>query len=208
MSSFKREENGEISIEISTQESHVLISLTEQLLELLSQGDSLAEAQDPLMHIVGISDSDALPDDPVLRRLFPDAYEDSASSSEFRRYTEYGLREKKKAHARIIYEALTSQGEPEEITGGNTPIDKGSFKLIINSAELLDWLSGLNDLRLALAVRLGIGGNRQESADIDTKAIHSKYELMLESDPMKAVYAVYSWIGWLQQGLLEEISPE
>jgi len=25
---------------------------------------------------------------------------------------------------------------------------------------------------------------------------------------MKAVYAVYSWIGWLQQGLLEEISPE
>ncbi len=167
MSSFKREENGEISIEISTQESHVLISLTEQLLELLSQGDSLAEAQDPLLHIVGISDSDALPDDPVLRRLFPDAYEDLASSSEFRRYTEYGLREKKKAHARIIYEALTSQGEPEEITGGNTPIDKGSFKLIINSAELLDWLSGLNDLRLALAVRLGIGGNRQESADID-----------------------------------------
>ena len=63
MSSFKREENGEISIEISTQESHVLISLTEQLLELLSQGDSLAEAQDPLLHIVGISDSDALPDD-------------------------------------------------------------------------------------------------------------------------------------------------
>jgi hypothetical protein len=30
-----------------------------------------------------------------------------------------------------------------------------------------------------------------------------KYELMAESDPMKAVYAVYSWIGWLQQSLLE-----
>jgi hypothetical protein len=208
MSPFKREENGEISIEISTQESQVLISLTEQLLELLSQGDSHSEAQDPLLHLVGISDSDALPDDPVLRRLFPDAYEDSTSSSEFRRYTEYGLREKKRAHARIIYQALTSQGEIDEIDPGQKPIDKGSFKLIIDSAELLDWLSGLNDLRLALAVRLGIGGNRQESADIDTKAIHNKYELMLESDPMKAVYAVYSWIGWLQQGLLEEISPE
>jgi len=208
MSPFKREENGEISIEISAQESQVLISLTEQLLELLAQGDSLAQAQDPLMHIVGISDSDALPEDPVLRRLFPDAYEDSTSSSEFRRYTEYGLREKKKAHARIIYEALTSQGEVDEIAPGQKPIDKVSFRLIINSAELLDWLSGLNDLRLALAVRLGIGGNRQESADIDTKAIHNKYELMLESDPMKAVYAVYSWIGWLQQGLLEELSPE
>lgn len=206
MSSFKREENGEISIEISTQESHVLISLTEQLLELLSQGDSHSEAQDPLLHLVGISDSDALPEDLVLRRLFPDAYEDLAASSEFRRYTEYGLREKKKAHARIIYEALSSQGEPDEITAGQGPIDKGSFKLAINSAELLDWLSGFNDLRLALAVRLGIGGGRQESADIDTKAIQNKYELMPESDPMKAVYAVYSWIGWLQQSLLEKIS--
>jgi len=57
-------------------------------------------------------------------------------------------------------------------------------------------------------VRLGIGEGRKEGMNIDTKAIHNKYELMLESDPMKAVYAVYSWIGWLQQGLLEEISPE
>ena len=208
MSPFKREDNGEISIEISTQESQVLISLTEQLLELLSQGDSHFEAQDPLLHLVGISDSDALPEDPVLRRLFPDAYEDSTSSSEFRRYTEYGLREKKKAHARIIYQALTSKDEIDEIAPGQKPMDKGSFKLIINSAELLDWLSGLNDLRLALAVRLGIGEGRKEGMNIDTKAIHNKYELMLESDPMKAVYAVYSWIGWLQQGLLEEISPE
>ena len=52
MTPFKREENGEISIEISTQESHVLISLTEQLLELLSQGDFHSEAQDPLLHLV------------------------------------------------------------------------------------------------------------------------------------------------------------
>ncbi len=207
MSSFKREENGDISIEISTQESQVLISLSEQLLELLSQGDSHAEASDPLSHLIGISDSDELPEDPVLRRLFPDAYQDSASSSEFRRYTEYGLREKKKAHARIIYQALTSQGEIDEITPGQIPIDKSSFKLIIGNAEILDWLSGLNDLRLALAVRLGIGGGGKESADIDTKAIHNKYEVMIESDPMKAVYAVYSWIGWLQQGLLEEITP-
>ncbi|NCW94129.1 MAG: DUF2017 family protein, partial [Actinobacteria bacterium] len=28
-------------------------------------------------------------------------------------------------------------------------------------------------------------------------------ELMTDSDPMKAVYAVYSWLGWLQQTLLE-----
>jgi hypothetical protein len=33
--------------------------------------------------------------------------------------------------------------------------------------------------------------------------LHKKYELMTDSDPMKAVYAVYSWLGWLQQSLLE-----
>jgi hypothetical protein len=26
---------------------------------------------------------------------------------------------------------------------------------------------------------------------------------MVESDPMKAVYAVYAWIGWLQESLLK-----
>jgi len=37
----------------------------------------------------------------------------------------------------------------------------------------------------------------------DAKPQHEKYELMVESDPMKAVYAVYAWIGWLQESLLK-----
>ncbi len=43
-------------------------------------------------------------------------------------------------------------------------VDEGHKVVVVVSA-----MSGVtNDLRLALAVRLGIGGNRQESADIDT----------------------------------------
>jgi hypothetical protein len=30
---------------------------------------------------------------------------------------------------------------------------------------------------------------------------------MKESDPMKAVYAVYNWLGSIQQSLIEALNP-
>ncbi len=214
MSSFRPLDNGDLSITFTSQEAHVLINLTEQLLELLADGDGQSHQVDPLLHLVGISNSEAPPEDPVLRRLLPNAYEDEQAAGEFRRYTEHGLREKKKAHALLIYEALLPQ---DEDWNGDTPLDKGSIQITISMADSLAWLGGLNDLRLALAVRLGFGSEKskpqaedlananQQNADMANTDLHKKYELMVESDPMKAVYAVYSWIGWLQQSLLEAI---
>ena len=209
MSTFKRLDDGSLSITFTSQEAHVLINLTEQLVELLSEGDGQSHQVDPLLHLVGISNADSLPDDPVLRRLLPNAYADEKSAGEFRRYTEHGLREKKKAHALAIYEALLPQDE--EWTG-DTPLDRGFLTVTFSSAQSLEWLGGLNDLRLALAVRLGIGTNPGESKGrvqeepSNTESLHKKYELMVDSDPMKAVYSVYSWIGWLQQSLLEALT--
>lgn len=210
MSIFKRLDDGSLSITFTSQEAHVLINLTEQLVELLSEGDGQSHQVDPLLHLVGISNADSLPEDPVLRRLLPNAYADEKSAGEFRRYTEHGLREKKKAHALAIYEALLPQDE--EWTG-DTPLDKGFLTVTFPSAQSLEWLGGLNDLRLALAVRLGIGTNLGESKGAEkeeepsnAESLHKKYELMVDSDPMKAVYSVYSWIGWLQQSLLEALT--
>jgi hypothetical protein len=210
MSTFKSLDDGSISITFTSQEAHVLINLTEQLVELLSEGDGQSHQVDPLLHLVGISNADSLPEDPVLRRLLPNAYADEKSAGEFRRYTEHGLREKKKAHALAIYEALLPQDE--EWTG-DTPLDKGFLTVTFPSAQSLEWLGGLNDLRLALAVRLGIGTNLGESKGAEkeeepsnAESLHKKYELMVDSDPMKAVYSVYSWIGWLQQSLLEALT--
>ena len=210
MSTFKRSEDGSISITFTSQEAHVLINLTEQLVELLAEGDGQSHQVDPLLHLVGISNADSLPEDPVLRRLLPNAYADEKSAGEFRRYTEHGLREKKKAHALAIYEALLPQDE--EWTG-DTPLDNGFLTVTFPSAQSLEWLGGLNDLRLALAVRLGIGTNLGESKGAEkeeepsnAESLHKKYELMVDSDPMKAVYSVYSWIGWLQQSLLEALT--
>ncbi len=205
MSTFRRissDESSKLAITFSSQEAHVLINLTEQLLELLAEGDGQSHQVDPLLHLVGISSADSLPEDPVLRRLLPNAYDDERAAGEFRRYTEHGLREKKKAHALTIYEALLPQ---DEEWSGDTPLDKGSIEISFPESDAMAWLGGLNDLRLALAVRLGIGTEKGSPTPAEQ---HKKYELMVESDPMKAVYAVYSWIGWLQQSLLETISEQ
>ena len=205
MSSFRRIEKGdnpELAITFTSQEAHVLINLTEQLLELLAEGEGQSHQVDPLLHLVGISSSDSLPEDPVLRRLLPNAYDDEKAAGEFRRYTEHGLREKKKAHALTIYEALVPQ---DEDWSGDTPLEKGSIEISFAQDDAMAWLGGLNDLRLALAVRLGIGAEKDAPTPQEQQ---KKYELMVDSDPMKAVYAVYSWIGWLQQSLLEALTEE
>ena len=193
MSAFRRSDDGVIRALFTSQESHVLINLTEQLLELLGEGASqISHESDPFLHLVGFGANELPPDDPVLRRLLPNAYDDPEASAEFRRYTEHGLREKKRAHALTIYEALLPQ---DEEWNADNPIERGSIEIEIKEIQIMDWLSGINDLRLALAVRLGI-----EKSDGSTQ---QRYELMKESDPMKAVYAVYNWLGSIQQSLIE-----
>lgn len=211
MSLFRKKDNGDLTTQFTSQEAHVLINLTEQLLELLADGDTQSHQLDPLLHLVGFAGSDLPPEDPVLRRLLPNAYEDQQDAGEFRRYTEHGLREKKKAHAHLIYEALLPQ---DEDWNGDIPLDKGSIEVNIAPQDAMAWLGGLNDLRIALAVRLGFGsekGNQKGTAESAENSdaneqLHKKYELMVDSDPMKAVYAVYSWIGWLQQSLLDALA--
>jgi uncharacterized membrane protein YgcG len=234
-SKFIRAEDGSIHIVFTSQESHVLINLTEQILELLGEGGISTEIDlDPLFQMLGMGGSEQPPEDPVLRRLLPSAYKDEKSASEFRRYTEHGLREKKRAHALAVYEALIPQDEDWD---ADQPIDRSSIEIRFEESVAMDWLGALNDLRLALAVRLGISkefklssatdgdshvggdsGGRSDggsgggsggrsggetSSNDQASELHRKYELMTDSDPMKAVYAVYSWLGWLQQSLLE-----
>jgi hypothetical protein len=197
-SKFERNDSGEIKITISTQEAQVLINLLEQLLELL--GEPTIAEPDPLFNLLGITGNELPPEDPVLRRLLPNAYEDENAASEFRRYTEQSLREKKRASAHLIYEALIPS---EEEWSADQPLDKATIEVKLKLEEVGSWLSSLNDLRLALAVRLGIGDG--DSSDKKSEGAKEKFEVMVESDPMKAVYAVYSWLGWLQQSLLEAI---
>jgi hypothetical protein len=135
---------------------------------------------DDLAAMVGLSEHDEPPDDPVLARLFPDAYRDDAKASgEFRRYTEEGLRSGKVAAARTVLATLPPNG--------------GRIRL--SEAEAQAWLRALNDVRLALGVRLGV------TDDFDDQVAG-----MEPDDPRSAYVGVYQWLAFLQETLVQALT--
>ncbi|MFM2155089.1 MAG: hypothetical protein RL382_990 [Actinomycetota bacterium] len=162
-------------------EREVLVNLTEQIIELLAERVD-HHNDDPLAAMVGITAHDTPPDDDVLLRLLPNAYADQVDASEFRRYTESTLRQKKQAHALAMRMHLKAA------------ID-GVVELDHDSANA--WLGAMNDVRLALGVRLKVEENT-----------HQELELLAPDDPMRGVYAVYSWLGWLQESLIDALMDE
>lgn len=178
---FKRHGSHSYVISLDSAESGVLINLCEQLIELLSERVDHGH-EDPLAAMVGITSHDSPPEDEVIHRLLPDAYADEVAASEFRRYTESTLRQKKEAHAMSIRMALKSSPE-------------GDVELDHDGANA--WLGALNDMRLALGVRLKIDNSSYEHL-----------ELLTPDDPLRGVYAVYTWLGWLQESLLEALMSE
>lgn len=175
---FKRHGQGTYIATFSPSEKEVLINLASQIIELLAERTDHHD-QDPLAAMVGITTHDSPPEDEVLLRLLPNAYADGVDAAEFRRYTESVLRNKKQAHAMSIRTLLMSS-------------EDGSIELTHDLANA--WLGGLNDARLALGVRLKVEQNS-----------HEDLELLAPDDPLAAVYAVYNWLGWLQESLLESL---
>ena len=178
---FKRHGSHSYVAQFDESEKEVLLNLIEQLIELLAERVDHGH-EDPLAAMVGITSHDSLPDDEVLRRLLPNAYADEVQSSEFRRYTESTLRGKKQAHAMSMRMHLKSS-------------DDGIVDLDHDNANA--WLGALNDIRLALGVRLKVEENSSE-----------QLELLPPDDPMRGVYAVYTWLGWMQESLLEALMDE
>ncbi len=162
-------------------EREVLVNLTEQIIELLAERVD-HHNDDPLAAMVGITSHDTPPDDEVLLRLLPNAYADQVDASEFRRYTESTLRQKKQAHAMAMRMHLKAAVD-------------GVVELDHDSANA--WLGAMNDVRLALGVRLKVEENT-----------HQELELLAPDDPMRGVYAVYSWLGWLQESLIDALMDE
>jgi hypothetical protein len=180
MSNFEKVGDG-YSLDLTLDEAQILINLVEQLLELLGEGDFFHhyDSSDPLAQLLAMPSEIVTPDDPVLLRLLPNAYTDPEAASDFRRYTEPQLRGAKQKNLRLVREQLTVL--VDEKSGG-----------VIEDIEADVWLKALNDLRIALSIRLEISETSFET-----------FELLPDEDPQKPVYAVYFWLGWLQENLLE-----
>jgi hypothetical protein len=185
---FEAAPGGGSRIELDELERSILRSLTVQLMEMIGPDDGPEDPdEDPLARLFREGPSEA-PKDPALARLFPDAYgaDDSeaiAASSEFRRYTEPDLRQRKRDDALGLVRELDSA----------TPAADGSVAVVLDAAAARQWLGTLNDLRLTLGTRL------------DVSEDDSRVYRMPDSDPEKPLMMAYLWLGGLQETLVETL---
>jgi hypothetical protein len=174
-------------------EADLLRSLAGQLVELLRNERAVVDKEaDPLEAMLNFTGPSDPPDDPVLARLLPAAYRDDADmAAEFRRYTESDLRDGKAATAGTMIDTLEEAGLPDDVTGEEI------VDLELDAAQAMAWLKGFTDLRLALAVRLGIE---------DDEDAHRLMEDLPEEDPRSHLFAIYDWLGFLQETLVRALS--
>lgn len=174
MSRVRRTPDG-VAIELEAAETSLVRALMEQLVELLGEtpgaGGELAS--------LGIAEDAVTPDDPVLARLFPEAYrDDGEAAGEFRRYTEIGLRDGKRDAANAVLAALKEDGA----------------EVLLTPDEAQVWLRAVNDVRLALGTRLDIGEEwYEELDDLDPR------------DPRLPMFAAYDWLTMLQESLVRAV---
>ena len=175
---FSTASDGRICLRIGSEEAAVVRLLMGQLIDLIGQvqGDE-SESYEGLPDLK-FSENTSAPDDPVLARLFPDAYrEDQGASAEFRRYTETGLRDSKRAAAETVLATLDEGG-----------------KVYLDAEQAQAWLRALNDLRLALGTRLDI-----------TEETLEQMRTFDWDDPRNAGYAAYDWLTYLQESLVRAL---
>jgi len=168
-----------VTARFAAPQARIVRDLVAQIAALVS-GDKPPGEPGELAAELGLSESTALPDDPVLARLLPDGYAgDPEAAGEFRRYTEQGLRDGKVAAARTVLDTLPARGGRVRLT----------------EADAQAWLRALNDVRLALGVRLGVTDDFDEpGSEIDP------------SDPRSAYVWVYHWLAYLQESLVDALS--
>ena len=195
MTGFTRHRrSGRVIATFSGFEADLLRSLASQIIELLrnERAEPTAPAADPFERMMAeFSGPTTIPEDPVLARLFPNAYpDDPEAAGDFRRFTEGTLRDGKAAAAGLVIDTLEEAGLPPELTEDGLMID-----VELDEAEAESWLRAFTDVRLALATRLGV-----EADDED-------YWLSLpDDDPRAQAHDIYDWVGYLQETLVGALS--
>jgi len=197
MGGFRARRRGGVTARFAASQASIIRALVSQVEELIAGpagedgtapgvGGAAAglggAARGPLDDVAALLSNPgpaAPPDDPVLARLLPDAYrDDTEAAGEFRRFTEQELRSGKLAAAQTVLDTLPEEGGRVELTEEDGQV----------------WLRALNDVRLALGVRLDITEDTaQRTQDLDP------------ADPRSAYLWVYDWLTYLQETLVRAL---
>jgi Domain of unknown function (DUF2017) len=159
--SFKRVGNDRVRVRLTQDEVAILRGLPDQLRSVLAEGG----------------------DEPVNQRLFPPAYLDVADiehDTEYHRLMHDDLVKEKLANLDLVTDTLAR---------GSTSVRRWTVEL--TDEEAIAWLGVLNDLRLALGVRLDI--TEDFDGDVD------------DSDPRAPALRLLSYLGWLEEQLLDAL---
>ena len=174
--------------------AHLLVEVHEML------DDESSGETDPLAALVGIGTAVDAPSDPAVARLLPDAYrEDPDASAEFRRYTEVGLRQRKRDGLERTRRTLGRDGP-----------------VVLDDDEAQAWVVALTDVRLVLASRMGLETDDDHERLIALAEAEAEAEAggsgevgeSDESEPGSALGAmlmVYDFLTWLQETLVEAL---
>jgi len=180
---FKCSLSGRVSLILDQNERQLLRNLFNQSLELLEK-DDVQQHDDPLMQLMNMDGPTEISSDQALARLFPDAYhDDDEASGDFRRYTEPDLRRAKLENVRVVLDVL----------------DDDQPKVQLTPAQVQAWLLALNDLRLILGTRIGIGEDNENFDSVDES---DDEEIAEDANP--GLY-LYNYLTYLQEMLIQAI---
>lgn len=116
--------------------------------------------------------------DPVVRRLFPDAYDDAREARSFHDLVAAELRDTKTTALREVTQTLSGDGEL-------------AAELTADQADA--WLKWLTDVRLAIGTRLDVD-EQAMAADVDPDSTDA------------AALSVLHWLGWIQESIVANVT--
>ena len=155
---------GRLVAQFEPHEAALLRQVVSEIRNLLSDGGSDADSANERQS------------DPVAERLLPDGHRsDPALAEDYRSLTESGIRQEKLADATLLLDSVTDDG--------------GRVELGQSEAEA--WTRTLNDVRLAIGVRLDV----QESDD----------PMLRAEQTGDSRWAVYSWLTAVQGLLIDAL---
>ena len=123
-------------------------------------------------------------DDPVYNRLFPSAYLDPTEESAEQEWQEL-------VHPELLQSRLTAL-ELVTTTLERAITKRGRAEVELAPEEVEAWLGVVNDARLTLGTRLGV------TEDAEAEALDP-------SDPTAPTQAVYGWLTWFENDLVETL---
>lgn len=172
---------GGLRLQLTRDEAAMLDQLVTQLMQLLQSHSGTALDPDPLFASLEVGGSDDIPEDPALARLFPNAYEDGADATQFRRVTEQGLLNRKLQDAIQVTTALG--------LGGSLPDEDTTVEVDISGSTLPHWARTVTALRLAIAARIGL----------NTTEDHDR---LLDEEETRGTVLVFDWLAAILESAL------